>query len=206
MTTEEFIESIGLPGETWKDIAGYEGLYMVSNKGRVLATRKKVYTGNGYGYKQPKIMSQNELVTKNCKYFTVMLYGRGRPRRVLVHRVEMEAFTPNPLSLPEIDHINRNGQDNRLENLRWCNRKMNMANENTKKVLSLCHDGHDGTYRWRPVLQMQHGCIIRKYDSLASTKEFGFNPNIVTQVCRGKKKSHLGYQWMYLSDYENKKE
>ena len=47
MTNEEFIKSVSFEGEIWKDVVGYEGLYLVSNQGRVVSLQRKVNVGNG---------------------------------------------------------------------------------------------------------------------------------------------------------------
>jgi hypothetical protein len=57
MTNEEFIKSISLEGEIWKDVVGYEGSYLVSNLGKVCSLQRKVNVGNG-GWRilNPKIL------------------------------------------------------------------------------------------------------------------------------------------------------
>ncbi len=193
MTNNEFIESIRLEGEIWRDIAGYEGLYMVSSRGRIASLISHLIL-------RPLIIS-----TRKCRYYSVMLHNKGYAKRFLVHRLVAFAFLENPNAYPCIDHINRNGLDNRIENLRWCTRKMNMANEETLKVLAICHDGHDGSYLWRPIVQLKQGEVIKTYQSITAATRDGFAGYNITQVCRGQKKSHRGYQWMYLPDYEEMK-
>ena len=193
MRIEEFIESIRFIGEEWADIPGFNGYYKVSSMGRVLSTAKR---------EEPHLMHPTTLQVRGCRYYTVSLYGDEKPKRKTIHRLVASAFLPNPQGFPEVDHINRNGQDNRVENLRWCDRKMNMANALTKEVLLSCHDNHDGSYRWRPVVRISPTGDIKHYESITSTQRDGFKPLNVCHVCRGEKHTHLGYKWMYLSDYE----
>ena len=90
----------------WKDILGYEGLYKVSNTG-------KVYS-----------VINNKVLTPNIKhgYETVCLYKENKPSYLLVHRLVAFAFIPNPdpIKYTIINHKDENGLNNNVENLEWC--------------------------------------------------------------------------------------
>ena len=79
---------------------------------------------------------------------------------------------------------------------------MNMANENTKKILAICHKGADHSYRWRPVVMLKDGIEVQRYKSITEATKDGYNGHNITQVCRGEKKTHRGYQWVYLDEYD----
>ena len=108
--------------EIWKDVIGYEGLYQVSNLGRVKSLDRFCIDGRKrYG----QIMKQ---VITNGGYFAVGLRkGKGQ-KRYLVHRLVAEAFIPNTDNKPCVDHINTIRTDNRVCNLRWCTYKENCNN------------------------------------------------------------------------------
>ena len=116
--------------EIWKDVIGYEGLYQVSNLGRVKSLDRFCIDGRKrYG----QIMKQ---VITNGGYFAVGLRkGKGQ-KRYLVHRLVAEAFIPNTDNKPCVDHINTIRTDNRVCNLRWCTYKENCNNSKTLKHLS----------------------------------------------------------------------
>jgi len=93
--------------EIWKDIAGYEGLYQVSNLGRVMSFKKK---------------SNSLLLSPSCSrgYLAVNLYINGNVKNPSIHRLVAIAFIPNPLNKPCVNHIDGNKLNNKLSNLEWC--------------------------------------------------------------------------------------
>jgi hypothetical protein len=100
--------------EEWKAIEDFQD-YKVSSLGRVKSLKfgkeqilKPVLNSNGYLY--------------------INLCKDGIQKTVKVHRLVCQAFLPNPENKLEIDHINRNKQDNRLDNLRWATHSENRLN------------------------------------------------------------------------------
>lgn len=97
--------------EIWKDIAGYEGLYQVSNRGRV-----KSLPRNGTS-KSEKLLNLH----KDSKgSYNVSLSKNGKRKIAYVHRLVAEAFLPNPDNLPQVFHIDGNPANNDVNNLYWC--------------------------------------------------------------------------------------
>ena len=113
--------------EVWKDIPGYEGLYMASNLGRIKSLPK-------YFHKTNRILKNT---TDKDGYDRVILCLNSNTRKCFtVHRLVAITFIGNKNNLPEIDHINTIRNDNRVENLRWASRSSNQLNEITRKKLS----------------------------------------------------------------------
>ena len=101
--------------ENWKDIKGYEGLYQVSNLGRVKRVGQKVMTARGF-YKQVKerILKQTDI----NGYLKVSLCKNGKSKSQLIHILVADAFLNNNNHNGKVvDHINNNRKDNRLLNL-----------------------------------------------------------------------------------------
>lgn len=119
-------------GIIWKDVVGFEGLYKVSNDGRVIGNETIYYCG--YKKQTKRVLKEREIVgdTDRLGHRRVTLYHDGNKKRIFIHRLVAEAFIPNPENKPEIDHINTNTSDNRVENLRWVTHKENQNNPITK--------------------------------------------------------------------------
>ena len=108
--------------EIWKDIAGYEGLYQISSKGRVKSLERYVKNHSGTYYFKPEIIkkvSEKNDRKKRQGYLTVSLYKNNMSACKYVHRLVAEAFIENPKHKDTVNHINGNKHDNSVENLEW---------------------------------------------------------------------------------------
>lgn len=115
--------------EIWKDIKGFEGLYQVSNLGRVKSLKKTVPHANYTRTFQSRIMKQ---YTEKNGYARVGLFKYGKGYRKLVHRLVAQAFIPNPKLKPDVNHKDGIKTNNCIDNLEWCTPK-----ENQKHSLDL---------------------------------------------------------------------
>ena len=106
--------------EIWKDIKDYEGLYQVSNLGRVRSLPKVDRLGRVHN---GKIKAQ---VNNGSGYLIVNLKHNGKQKMKTVHRLVAETFISNDDNLPEINHIDGNKVNNRVDNLEWCTRSENV--------------------------------------------------------------------------------
>lgn len=171
--------------EIWRDIEDYEGLYQVSDLGRVRSLDHYAKSkGGSLHFVKGRILKGTKY--KNG-YLCVMLCKNGIAKHHYIHRLAGEAFIPNPDNLPEIDHINRIRTDNRLENLRWADDRLQYDNSGTRKSLS------------KPVLQYTLDMeFVAEYPSTAEAeRQTGINNSKICQVCKGKRKSAGGYIWKY---------
>lgn len=121
--------------EIWKDVKGYCGWYQVSNLGRVKRL-KKIHCNHG----KTNIVERERILkpTKDKKgYLIVILSNGGKDKKHLkVHRLVAEAFIANEYNKPQIDHINRIKDDNRVENLRWVTNTENQYNSSNARLLN----------------------------------------------------------------------
>ena len=115
----------------WRQIKGFEGLYEVSNLGQVRSLDKYSKCKNGkYNFYKGKIVKVGK---DKYGYLQFALSKDKNKKTVKVHRLVAEAFIPNPLNKPQIDHINTNKNNNKVWNLRWVTPKENINNPITLK-------------------------------------------------------------------------
>jgi hypothetical protein len=118
--------------EIWKDIIGFEGIYEVSNFGRV----RRIKTG--------RILRTSK--SGGCRgYVGINLSKDGKAYGKLVHRLVAESFLPNIEGLPEVNHKDEDKTNNRVENLEWCDHKYNI-NYGTKIEKTRKKRLENGTY------------------------------------------------------------
>lgn len=178
--------------EEWRDIEGYEGLYQVSNTGKVksLNYRKtgkekilKPYD-NGYGY----------LKVKLCK--------DGKDTSCKVHRLVAQAFLENPDDLPEVNHKNEDKTDNRVENLEWCNRSYNVNHGTRNKRVAEKNINNSKTSK--PVIGINKvsGLIVEFPSLCEASRQTGIDHGHICHCLKGRLKSAGGFYWIYSESEE----
>ena len=182
--------------EVWKtavyDGEIYEGLYKVSNLGRILSLD---YNHTG----KPGLM--NPFETPNG-YLRVGLWKNEKRKDCLVHRLVAFTFLDNPEGKPQVNHkdedktnnfvfLNEDGSINKEKsNLEWKTHRDNI-NHGT-------HNERMVKTKSKPVLQLSlSGELIREWPSIAECGRNGFNISHVCNCCLGKQKTHKGFRFMY---------
>ncbi len=120
--------------EIWKNIKEYEGLYQVSNIGRVkrLETITKCFdNGKTVAYRKVKERVLKQFKTSNGWYYAVALSKDSKVKMINTHRLVAESFLENPNKYPLVMHLDNNGLNNNVSNLQWGTHKMN----NTQPVI-----------------------------------------------------------------------
>lgn len=178
--------------EVWRDIKGYEGLYQVSNFGRVksLDHYSEHYKG---GVRLIKGCLLNPVKTDRG-YLTVRLYKNSKSKYYKVHRLVAEAFIPNPHNHPTVDHKNRIRTDNREENLRWAPMKLQCKNRDNKPIIK-------GIKKLlsKPVKQYTMDIeFVAEYTSVSeAARQTGYCISSISKCCRGGYKQYNNYIWRY---------
>lgn len=114
--------------EIWKDVKGYEGIYQVSNKGRIKSLERTINYGNRLYHKKETFMKQ---VLDKRGYPCVKLNKDNCVKGISFHRIVAQTFIPNPNNKPQVNHKDGNKLNNCVENLEWvtCLENVNHAFE-----------------------------------------------------------------------------
>lgn len=168
-----------LLNEVWIDISGYEGLYQVSNHGRIKSLN---YHRTG----KPKIMTPHK---GTRGYLQIGLWKDSKCRRLYVHRLVAHAFCKNDDSATktQINHKDENRLNNSASNLEWCTPKYNI---NYGK-----HNDKVSASNSKPVICIESG---RLYESIKeASKETGVSMTCISDVCLGKKTKTKGMRFAF---------
>lgn len=186
--------------EIWRPVVGYEGLYEVSNFGRVKSLNYKQF-----GF--PNILRPYSLVMgKRCKRVYHVLYltdSNGNRKRHYVHRLVALAFIPNPENKPCVDHIRGTEFGDTVWNLRWCTRAENaqfdLARDNNSKYNGMRDKFGARHHLSKQVCQFSANAeLIKIYPSAHDAqREIGVSFKNISSVCLGKRRTAGGYIWKY---------
>src|SRR5262245_627876 len=106
-----------MESEIWKDAPGYEGVYEVSNLGRIKRISAARGTRIGWIF--------HTAIDKKGYSHTRLTDAKGVAKTVKIHRIVCKAFHPNPNNLPQVNHKDTNKANNCADNLEWCDNDYN---------------------------------------------------------------------------------
>lgn len=167
--------------ERWEWIPGYEGIYKISDQGRVYSVRRPNTKG---GLLRPR-------KDKNG-YVTVMLYSNGEKINKKIHRLVATVFIPNPNFKPEVNHINGRKSDNRSSNLEWVTPSENIKHAFLAGLKNQFGEKNPHFRGWIIGVNIETGDVIR-VAGRAEIEAKGFIQAAVSRCVLGKQKVHKGY-------------
>lgn len=174
--------------ETWSTIKGFDN-HKVSTTGRVM----NIKTG--------KILSP--FTTKNG-YQTIALSECGKSHKKYVHRIVAEAFIPNEYSKLQVNHLNGNKRDNRVENLEWCTSSENHLHRSrvlgikrsSEHMYTMCNLAKVTHYR--PVVCVETNVV---FDCVVdAAKSVSRKPCSLVDVLKGRHETCAGFHWKYFKE------
>lgn len=164
----------------WKEIAGYEGMYIISDEG-VVVSLPRIITNYRGSYERPqKELKPGHRGKGNLQYEFVVLFKDGKCDHRSVHRLVAEAFLENPDNLPEVNHKDENPLNNHVDNLEWCSRQYNIEYSKNKAVVQMDMDGEE----------------IAEYKSVNYASDItGVGRTSISNCLNGWSESAGGYKW-----------
>lgn len=155
--------------EEWRPIAGFPN-YQVSNKGKVMNLKTGRVIKNSIDYNG---------------YMSVNLWKNNKLKHFRVHKLVAQAFLPNPLKLPQVNHIDECKTNNDANNLEWCTASQNIRYSIYRQYRKINQLSLDGEF-------------IKQWESISQiAKKLGIGNSHIIQCCKGERKQAYGYKWQY---------
>lgn len=178
--------------EIWKDIKGYEGLYQVSNLGRIKSLKRKCKSKHEKRTVKEKI---RKLAINRQGYYTVVLSKKGNNTSFRVNRLVAETFISNKKTKVYVNHINCDKLDNNVDNLEWCTARENIQHAVKNNLIKTRGESPEAI----SVNQYDiEGNFLKNWDCMTTAAE-KTNSHIskICLCCRGTRKTTNGYRWKY---------
>lgn len=170
----------------WKDVPGYEGMYLVSDEGDVISLPREIKGKNKNG--EMIIKRKGKKIKPHLRgkgglfYPAVTLSKDGESKAYSIHRLVAIAFIPNPENLPEVNHVDENPLNCRADNLEWCDRQYNIEYSKGKRIA-----------------QYYDGEKIAEYKSVVfASKITGIGRTNINNALCGWSQRAGGYEWKYI--------
>ena len=166
--------------EKWKDIEDFEGLYAVSDRGRVMNLKSGKIL-------KPRVNSQG--------YAFVGLHKNGKSKQCTIHRLTADAFIENPNNLAQVNHIDENKRNNDVKNLEWVTASQNNRYSKHKQTCKINQYNLDGE-------------LIRVWGSFHEIEEeLGYFASSIRRCCKGKSKKNKAYdyRWKYADELQQRR-
>lgn len=180
-------------GEIWNDINGFNGMYMVSNLGRVRSLFRK--KSNYNQFVTPKIMRASD---NGNGYLFVNLTVNNKSKRFYIHRLVASSFIQNPNNYPHINHKDENKHNNCIDNLEWCtpayNNLYGTAKERGRKTRR-----DNGNCREIDMYDIR-GNLIKHYVCAYDMRMDGISRRSAYNVCNGRTRSYKNFVFRFSGE------
>ncbi len=196
-----------MTNEEWRDIPQFEGYYQASSQGRIRSIERMVQK-SGHLQKLQGVIIKPQRGTNG--YLAVSLSKNGTVRQERVHRIIARTFIPNPDKLPEVNHINEDKTDNRVNNLEWVTIRVNRL-YGTRLERTVKHRNQSGTkngmYGRKGALNPRAKAIqqftlndsfVQEFSCIKeAAKTTGSNAALISRAAKGLLRQTNGFKWKY---------
>jgi hypothetical protein len=188
--------------EEWRDLVGYEGLYLISNNGKLKSLDKVIpYIDGRMKHMKGKMLKQCRAKTPgrsedDTGYLQSRLTKNGKSKAWNVHILVARTFIPNPENKPIVNHKDGNKLNNYISNLEWATYSENNQHAYDNNLKS------DNT----PVLKinLDNGDVIDRYNSIHEAgRKNNINKSNIHSVCNNKRNHAGGFNWRYENEILN---
>lgn len=186
--------------EIWKDIKGYEGLYQISNLGRVKSLARVIFEIDGKERVSKEKILQSKRISSG--YRAVILYKDGKGKTMYIHRLVAQAFLYNGNNYTDVNHKDGNKENNTLANLEWVTRSYNIKHAyNTGLRKAYIDKAKEAALKVKsfPVLQFDNNnVLIAEYSSITQASlQTNISHYYISKSCKGELNNNANYIWRY---------
>lgn len=176
--------------EIFKDVKGYEGLYKVSNLGKVISLKRKINNGSSYRLSKDYVMKSYD---NGWGYLRVCLRNNNKQKFYLIHRLIAEHFIPNPNNFNVVNHIDGNKKNNKISNLEWCDHSHNNKHAfRTGLINSLKGEKHPRSkLNEKQVIEIKKLLSEGLLTQREIAKKFNIHPNTINGIYKNQIWRHL---------------
>lgn len=171
----------------WKDVVGFEGLYIVSNQGEIRSVDHYVRCNSGMRLVKGRTLKPCD---RGNGYPFVTMGKDGKQYNMSIHRVVAMAFLPNPYNLPEVNHKDTNTFNYSLDNLEWCDRQYN--NNYFDRAYKAARE------KRKRIVQIKNGIVVKIWNSISEIeRNMKISAGNISECCNGRRNTAGGYSWKF---------
>lgn len=167
--------------EIWRPVKGHEGAYIVSNFGNVMSIPREYKSKDGRSfYVDGKTLKKSD----DTRGYDRVQIGKYKKERV--HRIVANAFIPNPMNLPEVNHKDGNKKNNCVENLEWVSHKENVVHAVETGLIG--DRAKKATPEIVKAILSEYVPYDREHSTIALAKKYGIDASYVWRIINGMKR------------------
>lgn len=200
INSERWLSMDDFDGEEWRDIPLYEGIYQISNYGRIKTLSRFTSYKDRYGNNSQRLVREKirRVHDNGNGYLFVGLWYNNKTNTEYIHRLVATTFIPNPLNLPQVNHKDENKKNNYVSNLEWCT---GLYNTNYGTCLQRSNQSYINNNNNRQIDMYDiKGNFLKHYECAYHMEQDGISRRAAYNVCRKRARSHKGCVFRFTGD------